>query len=184
MVARSRWRWLQETLGGLSRDGLQLDDRRDASKKARRTRSLRTGSEEKLRISPRPHSGKKPPLCSKSPEKANRSRKVKSDFVRQNPDSISGIRDSRSFISFLSQEKRMRVLARLLVISAYFVRCLSSGAQVVQPPQPWFTVSISTPKPVVKVGSEVRLRVVLTNNTDRDIRCGVGDQEGADPLLT
>jgi hypothetical protein len=68
----------------------------------------------------------------------------------------------------------MRVLARLLVISAYFMRCLSSGAQVVQPPEPWFSVSISTPKPVVKVGIDVRLRVVLTNNTDKDIRYGVG----------
>lgn len=68
----------------------------------------------------------------------------------------------------------MRILVRMLLIPTFFTSWQSSGAQGVQPAEPWFTVAISTPKPVVSLGTDVKLKIIFTNNTDGDIRYGVG----------
>lgn len=63
----------------------------------------------------------------------------------------------------------MRILARFLIISVVFIPWRLTAAQSRQPAEPWFTVAISTPKAVVTVGSEVKLKVVFVNNTEQDI---------------
>ncbi len=77
----------------------------------------------------------------------------------------------------------MRVLARFLLISAFFMARQSSGAQGVQPAEPWFTVTISTPRSVVTLGTGVKLKVVLTNNTDKDIRYAAGGPGRGGPVF-
>jgi hypothetical protein len=47
----------------------------------------------------------------------------------------------------------------------------------------WFAVTISTPKPVVKVGTAVKLKVVFINDTDEDIRYGVGGPGRSGPVF-
>jgi hypothetical protein len=64
----------------------------------------------------------------------------------------------------------MRIFAGLLLLSALFPPLQSSGAQGVQSVEPWFTVTISMPRTVVTIGTDVKLKVVLTNKTAEDIR--------------
>lgn len=77
----------------------------------------------------------------------------------------------------------MRVPARFLLISAFLMPWQSSGAQRVQPAEPWFTVTISTPTPVLTVGADAKLKVILTNNTEKDIRYAVGGPGRGGPVF-
>ena len=83
----------------------------------------------------------------------------------------------------MSRKGHMVIVARLLLVFALFIPWQPSGAQGVQPSEPWFTVTISTPKPVVKVGTDVKLKVVFINNTREDIRYGAGGPGRSGPVF-
>jgi hypothetical protein len=77
----------------------------------------------------------------------------------------------------------MKVLAGLVLISSFFMPRQWCDAQVVHPEEPWFTVTISIPKAVVMVGTDVKLKVVLTNKTDKDLRYGGGGPGRGGPVF-
>ncbi len=75
------------------------------------------------------------------------------------------------------------MVARFLLILSFFIPWRSIGAQPVQPAEPWFTVTISTPKPEVTVGTDIKLKVVFTNNTEKDIPYAVGGPWRGGPVF-
>jgi hypothetical protein len=47
-----------------------------------------------------------------------------------------------------------------------------AGLALAQAPKPWFSLTISVPQNVVKVGSNVTVNVAMKNISDHDIGCG------------
>jgi hypothetical protein len=64
----------------------------------------------------------------------------------------------------------MNILIKVALLSALTVAPEIVTAQGVQPAEPWFSVTIAGPKANLSVGSDVKLRVLFVNNTDKDIR--------------
>jgi hypothetical protein len=57
-------------------------------------------------------------------------------------------------------------------------------AQGAHPAEPWFSVTISTPKTSVNVASNLKLKVVFVNNTEQDIRYpGAGGPGRSGPVF-
>ena len=77
----------------------------------------------------------------------------------------------------------MRALVRLLLILAFFAPWQCSGAQGVQSAEPWFSVAISTPRPVATIGAAVKLKIIFTNKTSEDIRYGAGGPGRGGPVF-
>jgi hypothetical protein len=76
----------------------------------------------------------------------------------------------------------MRALVRLLLISAFFAPG-SGVAQGVQSAEPWFSVAISTPRPIATIGADVKLKIIFTNKTGEDIRYGAGGPGRGGPVF-
>jgi hypothetical protein len=68
----------------------------------------------------------------------------------------------------------MKVLRGLVFFLAVVPLASKGTAQVAQPKKPAFTITISTPENIVKVGLDVQLKAAMTNTSDRDIFYGVG----------
>jgi hypothetical protein len=77
----------------------------------------------------------------------------------------------------------MRTLVTLLLISTFFAPWQWSGAQVVQSVEPWFSVAISTPRPVATIGANLKLKIIFTNKTGEDIRYGAGGPGRSGPVF-
>ncbi len=65
---------------------------------------------------------------------------------------------------------KMNILIKLALLSTLTTAPGMTAAQGAHPAEPWFSVTISTPKAVVTVGSDIKLKVVFVNNTEQDIR--------------
>jgi hypothetical protein len=69
----------------------------------------------------------------------------------------------------------LRFASRLALISLVTSIAAAQGATPAIPPaEQWFSVTISTPEASVRAGSDVKLNVVLTNNTGKDLHSGYG----------
>ena len=65
--------------------------------------------------------------------------------------------------------RTVSALASLAILLTLPLVCAAQGAPTSTPAEPWFTVSITAPEAVVTVGSDVKLKVVFVNRTDKDI---------------
>jgi len=74
-------------------------------------------------------------------------------------------------------------VVRLLLILAFFAPRQWGGTQGAQPAEPWFSVAISTPRPVVAIGADVKLKIIFTSKAGEDIRYGRAALEEAGPFL-
>lgn len=64
----------------------------------------------------------------------------------------------------------MNILIKFALLSMLTAVPEIITAQGPQPVEPWFSVTITGPKASVSAGSDVKLKVVLVNNTEQDIR--------------
>jgi hypothetical protein len=77
----------------------------------------------------------------------------------------------------------MRILARFAVFSMLFMLPKMSTAQHISPAEPWFSVTIDTPEATVTVGLDVKLKVIFTNNTGKDIHYSAGGPARSGPAF-
>jgi hypothetical protein len=68
----------------------------------------------------------------------------------------------------------MKILMGLFLIAVLFSPWQSGGAQKSEPAEPWFAVTINTAKPVITIGTDVKLKVIFANKTNQGISVSAG----------
>lgn len=79
--------------------------------------------------------------------------------------------------------KIMIALTRFMFIFTILVLPPASAAQGRPSVEPWFSVTISTPEPIVTAGADVKLKIIFANNTGKDLHYAVGGPARGGPAF-
>jgi hypothetical protein len=77
----------------------------------------------------------------------------------------------------------MKILVKSALLSTLVVITGMIAAQGSPPAELWFSVTISTPETSVRAGSDVKLKVIFANDTEKDLHFGAGGPGRGGPVF-